>query len=163
MNINATLLAQTFIFVVFVFICYRYVWPPILSMMNEREKRIADGLEAAKKADDSLEEAKLASAKELEGAKKQAAEIIEKANARATQIVGDAKSKAEDEAEKIITSGSKNLENEINKTKEQLRSDLSEIVVDTAQKIIDAEIDPGKHEELIKKLSLIHISEPTRR
>ena len=48
---------------------------------------------------------------------------------------------------KIITSGSKNLENEINKTKEQLRSDLSEIVVDTAQKIIDAEIDPGKHEE----------------
>ena len=79
MNINATLLAQTFIFVVFVFICYRYVWPPILSMMNEREKRIADGLEAAKKADDSLEEAKLASAKELEGAKKQAAEIIEKA------------------------------------------------------------------------------------
>ena len=66
MNINATLLAQTFIFVVFVFICYRYVWPPILSMMNEREKRIADGLEAAKKADDSLEEAKLASAKELE-------------------------------------------------------------------------------------------------
>ena len=151
MNINATLLAQTFIFVVFVFICYRYVWPPILSMMNEREKRIADGLEAAKKADDSLEEAKLASAKELEGAKKQAAEIIEKANARATQIVGDAKSKAEDEAEKIITSGSKNLENEINKTKEQLRSDLSEIVVDTAQKIIDAEIDPGKHDELIKK------------
>ena len=143
MNINATLLAQTFIFVVFVFICYRYVWPPILSMMNEREKRIADGLEAAKKADDSLEEAKLASAKELEGAKKQ--------DARATQIVGDAKSKAEDEAEKIITSGSKNLENEINKTKEQLRSDLSEIVVDTAQKIIDAEIDPGKHEELIKK------------
>ena len=69
----------------------------------------------------------------------------------ATQIVGDAKSKAEDEAEKIITSGSKNLENEINKTKEQLRSDLSEIVVDTAQKIIDAEIDPGKHEEIIKK------------
>ena len=87
----------------------------------------------------------------MEGAKKQAAEIIEKANARATQIVGDAKSKAEDEAEKIITSGSKNLENEINKTKDQLRSDLSEIVVDTAQKIIDAEIDPGKHEELIKK------------
>ena len=60
MNINATLLGQTLAFVIFVAICWKYVWPPIIAIMEEREKRIADGLEAAKKADDSLEEAQLA-------------------------------------------------------------------------------------------------------
>ena len=55
MNINATLLGQTLAFVIFVAICWKYVWPPIIAIMEEREKRIADGLEAAKKADDSLE------------------------------------------------------------------------------------------------------------
>ena len=60
MNINATLIAQAVVMIVFVAICWRYIYPPILSVMKEREKRISDGLEAAKKADDSLEEAKLA-------------------------------------------------------------------------------------------------------
>ena len=59
MNINATLIAQAVVMIVFVAICWRYIYPPILSVMKEREKRITDGLEAAKKADDSLEEAKL--------------------------------------------------------------------------------------------------------
>jgi F-type H+-transporting ATPase subunit b len=69
MNINATLLAQAVVMIVFVAICWRYIYPPILSVMQEREKKISDGLEAAKKADDSLEEAKLAFDKELNQAK----------------------------------------------------------------------------------------------
>ena len=80
MNINATLLAQAVVMIVFVAICWKYIYPPILSVMKEREKRISDGLEAAKKADDSLEEAKLAFDKELDQAKAEAAEILEKAN-----------------------------------------------------------------------------------
>ena len=77
MNINATLLAQAVVMIVFVAICWKYIYPPILSVMKEREKRISDGLEAAK-ADDSLEEAKLAFDKELDQAKAEAAEILEK-------------------------------------------------------------------------------------
>ena len=111
MNINATLLAQAVVMIVFVAICWKYIYPPILSVMKEREKRISDGLEAAKKADDSLEEAKLAFDKELDQAKAEAAEILEKANARASQIVSDASSKAEAEAEKILTSASTTIEN----------------------------------------------------
>jgi len=65
MNINATLIAQAIVMIVFVAICWRYIYPPILSVMKEREKRISDGLEAAKKADDSLEEAKLPLIKNL--------------------------------------------------------------------------------------------------
>ena len=151
MNINATLLAQAVVMIVFVAICWRYIYPPILSVMQEREKRISDGLEAAKKADDSLEEAKLAFDKELNKAKEDAAEILEKANARASKIVSDASSKADLEAEKIMASASIAVENETNKAKEELRQQMSEIIIDTTQKILGEEISKEKHEEILKK------------
>ena len=127
MNINATLLAQAIVMIVFVAICWRYVYPPILSVMQEREKKISDGLEAAKKADDSLEEAQLAFNQELD------------------------KNKATDEAEKILTAASKTIENETNKAKEELKSQMSEIIIDTTQKILDQEISSEKHDDLLKK------------
>ena len=151
MNINATLIAQALVMIVFVAICWRYIYPPILSVMQEREKKIADGLEAAKKADDSLEEAKLAYEKKLKQAKAEAANILEKANNRASQIVTDASSKAEAEAEKIMASASTNIENETNKAKEELRQQMSDIIIDTTQKILDDEISKEKHEEILKK------------
>jgi F-type H+-transporting ATPase subunit b len=151
MNINATLLGQTLAFVIFVAICWKYVWPPIIAIMEEREKRIADGLEAAKKADDSLEEAQLAFDQEMNKAKVEAAEILEKANSRASQIVIDATTKAENEAEKILTAASKTIENDVNKAKEELRQKMSELIIDTSEKILGNEISPDKHQELLKK------------
>ena len=151
MNINATLLGQTLAFVIFVAICWKYVWPPIIAIMEEREKRIADGLEAAKKADDSLEEAQLAFDQEINKAKVEAAEILEKANSRASQIVNDATVKAEVEAEKILSSASKNIENDVNKAKEELRQKMSELIIETSEKILGDEISSEKHQELLKK------------
>ena len=151
MNINATLLGQTVAFVIFIAICWKYVWPPIIAIMEEREKRIADGLEAAKKADDSLEEAQLAFDQEMNKAKAESAEILEKANARASQIVNDATSKAEIEAEKILTSASKTIENDVNKAKEELRHKMSELIIETSEKILGEEITPDKHQELLAK------------
>ena len=151
MNINATLLGQTLAFVIFVAICWKYLWPPIIAIMEEREKRIADGLEAAKKADDSLEEAQLAFDQEMNKAKVEAAEILEKANSRASQIVIDATTKAENEAEKILTAASKTIENDVNKAKEELRQKMSELIIDTSEKILGNEISPDKHQELLKK------------
>ena len=151
MNINATLLGQTVAFVIFIAICWKYVWPPIIAIMEEREKRIADGLEAAKKADDSLEEAQLAFDQEMNKAKAEAAEILEKANARASQIVNDATSKAETEAEKILTSASKTIENDVNKAKEELRHKMSELIIETSATILGEELTPDQHQELLAK------------
>ena len=151
MNINATLLAQAVVMIVFVAICWKYIYPPILEIMQEREKKISDGLEAAKKADDSLEEAKLAFDKEMDQAKTEAAEILKKANLRATQIVGDASSKAEVEAEKIMASASTTIENDTNKAKEELRLQMSDIIIDTTQKILGDEISAEKHDDILKK------------
>jgi F-type H+-transporting ATPase subunit b len=151
MNINATLLGQTLAFVIFVAICWKYVWPPIIAIMEEREKRIADGLEAAKKADDSLEEAQLAFDQEMNKAKLEAAEILEKANSRASQIVVDATTKAENEAEKILTAASKTIENDVNKAKEELRQKMSELIIDTSEKILGNEISPDNIKNFSKK------------
>tara|TARA_B100001113_G_scaffold341448_2_gene326610 strand:- start:79 stop:549 length:471 start_codon:yes stop_codon:yes gene_type:complete len=151
MNINATLIAQAVVMIVFVAICWRYIYPPIVVAMQERQKKISDGLEAAKKADDSLEEAKLAFEKELDQAKSEAAAIIDKANARASQIVNDATSKADVEAEKIMASAATAIENETNKAREELRQQMSDIIIDTAQKILDAEISKEKHEAILEK------------
>jgi len=151
MNINATLLGQTLAFVIFIAICWRYVWPPIIAIMEEREKRIAGGLEAAKKADDSLEEAQLAFDQEMNKAKAEAAEILEKANARASQIIGDATKKAGVEAEKILTSASKTIENDVNKAKEELRQKMSALIIETSEKILGDEINTEKHQELLTK------------
>ena len=137
--------------IVFVAICWKYIYPQLLATMHEREKKISDGLEAAKKADDSLEEAKLAFDKELNQAKSEAAGILEKANARASQIVGDASVKAETEAEKIMASAATAIENETNKAKEELRQQMSDIIIDTTQKILGDEISKEKHEEILKK------------
>ena len=151
MNINATLIAQAVVMIVFVAICWRYIYPPIVAAMQERQKKISDGLEAAKKADDSLEEAKLAFEKELDQAKSEAAAIIDKANTRASQIVNDATSKADVEAEKIMASAATAIENETNKAREELRLQMSNIIIDTAQKILDAEISKEKHEAILEK------------
>ena len=136
MNINATLLAQAIVFIIFVVICMKYVYPQILAVMQEREKRISDGLEAAKKADDSLEEAKLAFDKELNQAKEEAADILKKANTRASQI---------------MTSASASIESETNRAKEDLRQQMSDIIIDTTEKILGDEISSEKHDDILKK------------
>ena len=109
MNINATLISQALIFAVFVYICYKYVWPPILSTMEERENKMAAGLEAAKQADDSLEEAKLTYEKELKEAKEEAANIVEKANKRSSQILNDAKVKLKLRLKRLLNQVPKSL------------------------------------------------------
>ena len=80
-----------------------------------------------------------------------AAEILEKANSRASQIINDATEKAEVEAEKILSSASKTIENDVNKAKEELRQKMSELIIDTSEKILGDEISPEKHQELLKK------------
>ncbi|MDB4408412.1 F0F1 ATP synthase subunit B, partial [bacterium] len=94
MNINLTILAQLISFTIFVWFCRKYVWPPLIGAMQEREQQIADGLNAAEKAGQDLDQAKLEVAEQLDQAKQQAAQIIDQANKRAAQIVDEAKEQA---------------------------------------------------------------------
>ena len=121
MNFNLTFAGQMISFVVFVLFCMKYIWPPLTSMMRERQKAIADGLNKAAEAEQQLEQANDAAATELEEAKKQAADLIAQARSRASQIEEEAKAKASEEADRIIAGAQAEIDQEIGRAREELR------------------------------------------
>ena len=125
MNINLTLIGQMIAFVGFVWFCMKFVWPPIIAAMEERENKIADGLAAADRASHDLELAKEKAVERLKEAKQEAAGIIESANKRANQLVEEAKDAAVAEADRVKASAQAEIEQESNRAREALRAEVS--------------------------------------
>lgn len=153
MNINLTLFGQMIAFVCFVLFCMKYVWPPILAAMAEREKKIADGLAAADRASHDLELAKEKAVERLKEAKTEAAGIVDSANKRANQLVEEAKSAAVVEADRVKASAQAEIEQEANRAREQLRAQVAALSLAGAEKILGAAIDREAHNELVEKLA----------
>lgn len=153
MNITATLIGQSITFVFFVLFCMKYVWPALLSIMEAREKRIAEGLESAERADKDLELAKQRSAEQLKEAKQQAAAIVEIANKRANQVVEEAKEQAVSEAQRIKDLAQAEVDREIARAREQLRSQVSVLALAGAEKILGSSIDASAHNAMLNKLA----------
>lgn len=152
MNINATLLGQAIAFAIFVWFCMKYVWPPLISAIEERQKKIADGLTKAERAVKDLDLAKAKASDKLKEAKAQAAEIVEHANKRRNKIVEDAKTEAEVERLKIIAQGEAEIEAERNRVREELRLKVSMLAIAGAEKIIKRSIDKEANSDIIDKL-----------
>ena len=153
MNLNATILGQSIAFAVFVWFCLKYVWPPITAAMAERQKKIADGLEAADRAQRDLNLAQNKAADELREAKVKSAEIIDMANKRANQIVDESKDKARDEGQRLIAGAQAEIEMEVQRAREVLRAQVAAIAISGAEKILEASVDQAANEELVKKLA----------
>ena len=153
MNINLTLLGQLISFVVFVWFCAKYVWPPVMAAMQERQKQIAEGLSAADRAQLDLELAQKNAAKKMREAKQEAASIIEQANKRATAIVDESKDQARVEGERIKEAAQAEIAQEVNRAKEQLRAQVGALALAGAEKILGASIDAKAHHELVDKLA----------
>jgi F-type H+-transporting ATPase subunit b len=151
-NINATLIGQLIAFIVFVWFCMKYVWPPLLGAIEERQKKIADGLEASVRAEKDLELAQEKATEQLKDAKAQAAEIVEQAKKRASQLEESEKQKAYSEREKIIASGYAEIEAERNRAKEELRSQVAALAVAGAEQILQREIDANAQNDIVAKL-----------
>ena len=153
MNINATLFGQGIAFFLFVVFCMKYVWPPILHALEERKKKIADGLAAGEhgKREQALAEER---AKELlREAKEQAGEIINRADKRAAEIVDEAKDDAKTEGGRLIIAAHSEIDQEINRVKEDLRGQVVSIALAGAGKVLEREVDEATHAELLKKLA----------
>ena len=153
MNLNATIIGQSIAFFVFVWFCMKYVWPPITSILEERQTKIAEGLEAADRAQRDLNLAQNKAAEELRDAKQQGAQLIEQANKRANQIVDEAKDKACGECQRLIAGAQAEIEMELQRAKEDLRAQVAAIAVAGAEKILENTIDQAANEELMKKLA----------
>jgi len=152
-NINLTLIGQMLAFVAFVAFCMKYVWPPILAAMHEREQKISDGLAAADKASQDLELAKEKAMERLREAKEEAAGIVDAANRRASQIVEEAKSAAVVEADRVKAAAQAEIDQESNRAREQLRSQIAALSLAGAERVLESSIDANKHAELLDKLA----------
>ena len=153
MNFNATLIGQTIAFIFFVWFTMKYVWPPIMAAIAEREKKIADGLEAAERSKKDLELAQNKVADQMREAKSQAAELVDQANKRAQQIVEEAKQKAIEEANRQKAAAEAEIEQQLNRAKEELRSKVAGLALVGAEKVLKASIDQQAHSKLVDDLA----------
>ncbi len=134
MNINLTLIGQMVAFIVFVAFCMKYVWPPIIAAMQERAEKIADGLAAADRAGHDLELAQEKAVERLKEAKHEAAGIVDSANKRAGQIVEEAKDAAVVESDRVKVSAQAEIEQEMNRAREELRGQVAALALSGAEK-----------------------------
>ena len=152
MNFNATLIGQTITFIVFVWICMKYIWPPLMGILEERTAKISEGLAAAQQGQKDLENAQSKVADSLNDAKSQAQEIINQAQKRANEIVDEAKNIARDEADKIKTAATADIDQQVNSAREHLRKEVSVIALAGAEQILKREVDAKVHAAVLDEL-----------
>ncbi len=152
MNFNLTLLGQSLAFILFVWFCMRYVWPPVIQTLRERQSQIAAGLEAAERGKRELEQAHARAEEELQQARQQAAEIVERANRRAEKIVEEARVRGQEEGQRQKAAATAEIEQERNRAREELRSRLGTLAVQGAEKILRRSVDANAHREVVEQL-----------
>jgi len=152
-NINATLIFQAIAFFIFVAFCMKFIWPPVIRALEERQKKIAEGLDAANRAERDLDLAKEKISGQLREAKEQAADIIEQAKKRSAQMVEEAREQAKVEAERVKQQARAEIEQEVTAIKEALRAQLGLLAVSGAEKILGAAVDAKAHDKLLNQLA----------
>ncbi|MFD2179086.1 F0F1 ATP synthase subunit B [Veronia pacifica] len=153
MNINATLIGQAIAFFMFVVFCMKYVWPPLMQAIEERQKKIADGLAAADRAAKDLDLAQANASDQLAEAKRAATEIIEQANKRKAQIIDEAREEANAERDNILTQGKAEIDAERNRARDELRKQVATLAVIGAEKILERSIDESAHKDILEKIT----------
>jgi F-type H+-transporting ATPase subunit b len=151
-SINATLIGQMITFALLVWFTMKYVWPPLLQALEERKKKIADGLASAEKGKHEMELAEKRATTLLREAKDQAADIVSLAQKRASELVDESKVAAKEEGERIKTAAQAEIEREIQKAKEGLRQQVAVLAVSAAEQILQQEVDKAKHKDIIDNL-----------
>ena len=152
MSINATLIVQMIVFAILIWFTMRFVWPPITAALDERAKKIADGLSAADKAKAELAVANKKVEAQLSAARDDAAKRLADAERLAQQMVEEAKGRASEEAAKIIAAAKAEADQESVKARETLREQVAGLAVKGAEQILKREVNAGVHADLLSRL-----------
>ena len=153
MNMNATLLGQAIAFSLFVWFCMKYVWPPIMEAIEERQKKIADGLVAAERAAKDLNLAQANASEQMKEAKRTATEVIDQANKRKAQIIDEAREEAQAERQKILAQAEAEIEAERTRARDDLRKQVATLAIAGAEKILERTIDKDVHDDLLNNIT----------
>ena len=153
MNINATLLGQVLSFAILIWFTFKFVWPPLLGAIEERQKKIADGLAAADRARAELADADAKVADEIKKARAEAQTILERANAQYNAVVDRAKEDAVTEAQRKKAAAEAEIATLSNAARDALRQQVAMLAVAGAEKILKREIDANRHRDLLDQLA----------
>jgi F-type H+-transporting ATPase subunit b len=153
MNINLTLVVQMIVFIVLIWFTMKFVWPMILGPMEERSKKIAAGLAAGDKGQQELAQARDRADAIVREARERASQIVEQAQRQANDTIEQAKGAASSAAAREFEQGKQKLELETSHAREALRRDVASIAVSAASKVLEREIDPRAHADLLDKLA----------
>jgi len=152
-SINATLIGQMITFALLVGFTMKYIWPPLINALEERRKKVAEGLAAAEKSQEAMLLAEKKAKNVLKDAKEQSSEIVNLAQKRAGEIVEESKDAAKKESERLILAASAQIEQEMAQAKEGLRKEVAALAISAAEQILGSEIDQAKHQDLVNKVS----------
>lgn len=153
MNINLTLVVQMIVFIVLIWFTMKFVWPMILGPMEERSQKIAAGLAAGEKGTQELAQARDRADAIVREARERATQIVEQAQRQANDLVDQAKGTATSEGVRLVEQAKQQIELETSHAREALRREVATIAVSAASKVLEREIDPRTHAELISKLA----------
>jgi F-type H+-transporting ATPase subunit b len=152
-NINLTLIIQMIVFALVVWFTMSKIWPSLVRSIEERQKKIAQGLAAADRGEQELQRAREGAEAILREARERGGQIIEQAQHRANDILEQARVSATQEGQRLVASAQQQIGLEASRAREGLRREIGGIAVAAAAKLLEREIDPRMHEELISKLA----------
>jgi len=152
MNINLSLFTQAAAFALFIWFTVRFVWPPLVRAIENRQKQIADGLAAGEEGRKSLEISTREAGQMIKEARGRAADIIAQAEKRAAQLVEEAKLAARDEGAREKAAAKADIQQEVSRAREQLREQVASLAVAGAEKILRREVDAKAHAQLLESI-----------
>jgi F-type H+-transporting ATPase subunit b len=152
-NINLTLIVQMVVFIALIWVTMKFVWPKIIDAMEERSRKIAAGLAAAEKGKADLVQADQRAEAIVKEARTKAAQILDQAGKRSNEMVEEAKGTAIAEAERLVARAHEDALLESTRARESLRREVGRLAVEGASRLLEREIDPKTHAELLDKLA----------
>ncbi|NII10860.1 F0F1 ATP synthase subunit B [Oleiagrimonas sp. C23AA] len=154
MQFNAsTLIGEVIAFALLIMFAVKFIWPHLTTAIEERQKKIADGLAAAERARAELKDADARVADEIKNARQQAAEIIDKAQQQAGQILDKARADAVAEINRQKAAAEDEIASMAQRAREQLREQVGTLAVKGAEKIVQREVDASVHKALLDQLA----------
>lgn len=153
MEINMTFLGQMISFAILVWFTTKFIWPQLNGAIEERQKKVAEGLAAAERARAELKDADAKVAAEIKQARQQSTEIIDKAQAQANAIIEKARVEATDEINRLKAQAQDEIASMAQRAREQLREQVGTLAIKGAEKIVQREIDPAAHKALLDQLA----------
>ena len=152
MNINSTLFLQLLVFLIGAWVTMKFIWPPLIRSIDERRKKIADGLKAAEAGNQSLSEAQRKIAQIEADARSRAQSIVAETEKRAQALVDEAKAQAKAEGDRLVAAARQEAEQEMQRAKTTLRDQVAVLAVAGAEQILRREVNPQVHADLLAQL-----------